>query len=66
MHPADFCSYSDAQTRVMTTYTDAREWARRALLYVPSGTFSSDRTIRQCVQEIWKYGPVPDNEWPLQ
>jgi starch phosphorylase len=55
----DFDSYVDAQKRVNTAYKDKTKWAEMAMLNTAcSGKFSSDRTIEQYAQEIWKLEKV--------
>ena len=50
----DFKSYADAQKRVGEAYKDEARWAKMAMLNVASvGKFSSDRTIKEYVDEIW-------------
>ena len=50
----DFRSYAEAQKRVDAAYRDEKWWAKAAIMNVAcSGKFSSDRTIRQYVDEIW-------------
>ncbi len=57
---ADFESYSECQSLVDATYRDKARWARMAILNTARmGKFSSDRTIRQYAEEIWKLPPVP-------
>ncbi len=52
---ADFRSYADAQKRVMEAYKDEKGWAKSAILNIAkSGKFSSDRTIQEYVDDIWK------------
>ena len=52
---ADFRSYIDAQKRVGSVYQDQQEWSRQSVINVAnSGWFSSDRTISQYAEEIWK------------
>ena len=57
---ADFQSYVDCQERVSTAYRDAERWTRMSILNTArSGKFSSDRTIREYAQEIWRVSRVP-------
>ncbi|WP_119153933.1 glycogen/starch/alpha-glucan phosphorylase [Caldimonas tepidiphila] len=65
---ADYESYVETQQRVDALYRDADAWTRKALLNVAGmGPFSSDRTIAQYAQEIWRARPVqlPPNMPPL-
>ena len=56
---ADFKSYAEAHRRVEAAYRDTEGWAKKALLNTASaGKFSSDRTIQQYVDEIWKLDKV--------
>jgi starch phosphorylase len=60
MHLADLKSYSEADGRLVDLYTNPDAWARKAILNVAgSGKFSSDRTIAQYANEIWKVKPCP-------
>ncbi len=55
----DFRSYADAQKRVEEAYRDRDRWAKMALLNTAScGKFTSDRTIQEYVDEIWKLDKV--------
>ena len=55
----DFRSYADAQKRVEEAYRDRERWSRMALLQTAScGKFSSDRTICEYVNDIWKLDKV--------
>ncbi|MBM6825799.1 glycogen/starch/alpha-glucan phosphorylase [Mordavella massiliensis] len=50
----DFRAYAQAQERVEAAYRDRDRWAKMALLNTACcGKFSSDRTIREYVDEIW-------------
>ncbi len=50
----DAVSYGDAQRRVDKAYRDKEWWAKAAILNVAcSGKFSSDRTIKEYVDELW-------------
>ena len=58
---ADFDAYAAAQQQAGLVYADSSRWGRMSLLNTArSGKFSSDRTIRQYCEEIWKL-PVGNN-----
>lgn len=58
---ADFKSYAAAQERIESKYRDKSAWAKSAILNVAkSGKFTSDRTIRQYVDEIWHLDKITD------
>ena len=55
----DFRSYAEAQKRVEAAYRNEEGWAKSAILNVSNvGKFSSDRTIEEYVQDIWKLEKV--------
>ena len=55
----DFRSYHEAQLKVEQAYRDEARWARMAMLNTASsGKFSSDRTIMEYVNDIWKLEKV--------
>ena len=55
----DLRSYIDAQKCVNDAYKDQQSWNRMSIINsATSGWFSSDRTIQQYADEIWKVGPV--------
>ena len=55
----DFRSYAQAQERVEAAYRDTAGWAKKAILNVAcAGKFTSDRTIKEYVDEIWKLDKV--------
>ncbi|WP_295100283.1 glycogen/starch/alpha-glucan phosphorylase [uncultured Candidatus Kuenenia sp.] len=57
---ADFRSYVNAQKKVAEAYRDQNKWTRMSILNTAcSGKFSSDRTIEEYNNEIWKMSPVP-------
>jgi len=56
---ADFAAYDACQAEVSKAWLDQEHWTRMAVLNTArSGKFSSDRTIRQYADEIWKVKPV--------
>ncbi|MBW3081484.1 glycogen/starch/alpha-glucan phosphorylase [Bifidobacterium saguinibicoloris] len=58
---ADFTAYADIQSEIEKLYRDPLEWNRKALLNVAnSGYFSSDRSIEDYLERIWKTGPLAD------
>ena len=57
---ADFQPYLDCQALVSTVYQDPTQWSRMSILNVArSGKFSSDRTICEYAQDIWRVSRVP-------
>ena len=55
----DFRSYAEAQRKVGIAYQDEAAWAESAILNVACcGKFTSDRTIQQYVDDIWKLEKV--------
>lgn len=61
---ADYASYIAAQEEAGRAYRDRERWTRMSILNTArSGYFSSDRTILQYNEEIWKAPriPIPDS-----
>ena len=55
----DFKSYAEAQKKVEAAYKDEKGWARSAILNTAcSGKFTSDRTIKEYVDDIWHLDKV--------
>lgn len=56
---ADFRSYVDAQEFAATAYQNKEHWTTMSILNTArSGVFSTDRTMQQYNQDIWKLTPV--------
>ena len=56
---ADYEDYVACQSRVGEAFKDADNWSRMAILNsLRVGKFSSDRTIREYAQDIWRLDPV--------
>jgi glycogen phosphorylase len=54
----DYQSYIDCQDRVSSAYLDQKRWVRMSILNVARmGKFSSDRSIREYCENIWKIIP---------
>ncbi|NMO21377.1 glycogen/starch/alpha-glucan phosphorylase [Pyxidicoccus fallax] len=57
---ADFPSYMAKQEDVVRAYLDADGWAKKCIINVArGGIFSSDRTIKQYAEEIWRIQKTP-------
>uniref|UniRef100_UPI0040568531 glycogen/starch/alpha-glucan phosphorylase n=1 Tax=Agathobacter sp. TaxID=2021311 RepID=UPI0040568531 len=56
---ADFRAYAEAHKKVEAYYRDTENWAKSAILNIAKvGKFSSDRTIQEYVDDIWKLDKV--------
>jgi starch phosphorylase len=56
---ADFRAYVNGQEAVSRAWLDPEEWSRRAILNVAAmGPFSSDRSIEEYADRIWRVRPV--------
>jgi starch phosphorylase len=59
MTAADFRSFVDAQRRVEELYRDTEAWTRMSILNsASSGRFSTDRTMRDYNNDIWRLEPI--------
>jgi starch phosphorylase len=57
---ADFQAYADCQQEVSDAYLNVPHWTRMSILNsARTAKFSSDRTIREYCEHIWKVRPVP-------
>ncbi|MAI36305.1 glycogen/starch/alpha-glucan phosphorylase [Alteromonas sp.] len=55
---ADFRAYSDAQIKVDAAYRDKERWAEMAIINTAKmGKFTSDRSIKDYVERVWKLSP---------
>lgn len=56
---ADYQSYADCQESVSALWQDPQAWTRKSILNVARmGKFSSDRSIRDYCDLVWKVKPV--------
>lgn len=56
---ADYASYAECQKRVSEEYKNTDLWTQKSILNVARiGKFSSDRTIKEYAEEIWKIKQV--------
>lgn len=56
---ADYQSYIDEQDKVSKLYLNQEEWTKKAIYNVARvGKFSSDRSIKEYAEKIWKVEPV--------
>ncbi|MDJ0716060.1 MAG: glycogen/starch/alpha-glucan phosphorylase [Prochloraceae cyanobacterium] len=56
---ADYQAYMDCQEQVSKAYKDQDKWFKMSILNAArTGKFSSDRTIKEYCEEIWKVKPV--------
>ena len=59
MTAADFRSFIDAQASAAELYKDRDRWTKTSILNTASsGRFSTDRTMRDYNDEIWKLDPI--------
>jgi starch phosphorylase len=57
---ADYRSYVEVQEQVSLAYEDPVKWARMSILNMARmGKFSSDRSIKEYCDKIWKTHPLP-------
>ena len=55
----DFDDYRKTRDRIYTDYKDEMKWAKMCWINIcNSGRFSSDRTIKEYADEIWKIKPT--------
>lgn len=55
----DFASYVDIQQQIGVSFKNRNEWVKKSLINIANaGYFSSDRTIKEYADGIWKINPV--------
>lgn len=56
---ADYQSYIDTQDKVSSLYKNIDEWTKKSILNVArAGKFSSDRSMKDYAEKIWKVKPI--------
>ncbi|MDU2383467.1 MAG: glycogen/starch/alpha-glucan phosphorylase, partial [Finegoldia magna] len=54
----DFNDYEQIHEKILQTYSDKKKWAKMSLINIANfGEFSSDRTIKEYAEEIWRIVP---------
>lgn len=57
---ADYPSYIECQEQANRIFKDAEQWSRMSILNVARmGKFSSDRSIREYCEKVWRAAPFP-------
>ena len=61
----DFSSYREAHRRINAEYQNHKSWWKKAVLNIASaGKFSSDRTVLDYNDRIWKLRQINREEMP--
>ncbi len=56
---ADYQSYIECQDRISSAYRNKKKWTEMSILNVARmGKFSSDRSIREYCEKIWKTAAI--------
>jgi starch phosphorylase len=60
---ADYQSYIDKQDEVSKSYKNIDQWTKMSIYNVARiGKFSSDRSVKEYAEKIWKVKPAPIND----
>ena len=55
----DFDAYAEAQEKINELYKDTKKWTHMSIVNIAkSGFFTTDRTMRQYNEDIWKVEPI--------
>src|SRR5262249_28529072 len=61
---ADYQAYADCQEQVTALWRDQKTWTRKTILNVARmGKFSSDRSIRDYCEHVWRVEPMKVPSW---
>jgi starch phosphorylase len=56
---ADYESYIETQHKAETQYSDRKLWTKKSIINSSRmGRFSSDRTIKEYAEDIWRIKPI--------
>jgi starch phosphorylase len=59
---ADYQAYIDCQDQVSKLWANPQDWTRKSILNAARmGKFSSDRSIRDYCEQVWKVQPIAPN-----
>jgi starch phosphorylase len=59
----DFATYVNAQNKLQHRFSDRKKWVKMCINNIAySGSFSSDRTIREYAEDIWGIKPINEDE----
>jgi starch phosphorylase len=62
----DFSAYRASQKQVDDTWNEPTRWARASILNCARcGWFSSDRSIKEYCDRVWRIDPVPITQSPV-
>jgi len=57
----DFASYLECHQKIFAAYQDKQKWTKMSILSTAGmGKFSSDRSVREYAEKIWKISPISE------